>query len=247
MSPQFDPKRLYGADDSQKQIAAPKVTVEGGTSSFKPNNVDIVFTIDTTGSMNDKIEALLQTCEEFVEEPAKFNLHPSFALVSFGDISIPGTDKIEVVVSPTDSIEKIKHGLRHIPRNSGYGNTGESSFEAIVESMKLQFRSETVKVLILITDEPAHQKTYKPEQIRGMLTEGNFLVYSVATRDWYYKDIAEKNGGEWREIAANSSLEHIKKLFRELAPKIAKMSDAVLELGDGDVQKTMLMLSSGGQ
>ena len=54
---------------SQTKVSTATGTVtEGG----KPNLVDLVFTIDTTGSMSDKIDALLHIVSQFVKEAESF-------------------------------------------------------------------------------------------------------------------------------------------------------------------------------
>ncbi|NTU64044.1 MAG: VWA domain-containing protein, partial [Chloroflexi bacterium] len=56
--------------------------------------VDLVFVIDTTGSMSDKIESLLATCSKFVEDFNALHLNHRIAIVSFGDLRVRG-DKIQ--------------------------------------------------------------------------------------------------------------------------------------------------------
>ena len=60
----------------------------GGTTSGR--GVDLVFVIDTTGSMSDKIESLLATCSRFVEDFNALRLNHRIAIVSFGDLRVPG-------------------------------------------------------------------------------------------------------------------------------------------------------------
>jgi len=141
------------------QVTSQTGKVEGG------NQVDVVFVFDSTGSMDDKISALVQTCTQFVEEAGKLQLDAQFALISFGDISVRGGgDKIELVVPLTPDIATVKHGLTYIPRNNGFGNVGESSMEAMQEVFGLPYRPKAVKVVILITDEPALQHQTKQKK-----------------------------------------------------------------------------------
>src|SRR3990167_8659327 len=117
----------------EKSIVAgkPQITSQTAKVVASGNMVDLVFVFDTTGSMDNKISALLSTCAEFVDEAGKMQLDMQFALISFGDTSIlGGGDRIETVVPLTGNIEKIKYGLNHIPRNNGFGNEGETCLEA---------------------------------------------------------------------------------------------------------------------
>lgn len=208
------------------------------------NQVDIVFVFDTTGSMDNKISALLETCVGFVSEAATMKLDPQYALISFGDISVRfGGDKIEVVVPLTEDIEQIKHGLKFIPRNNGFGNLGESVLEAIDEAFKIEYRDKAVKVMVVITDEPALQWATKVEKTISTLTDREFLVFVVATDEPYYHAMADSNGGIWKEIGPDTDLAEILELFKEMAKKVAKVAQQVHLLGRGSV-KEFLRLSS---
>jgi len=222
------------------QVTSQTGKVEGG------NQVDVVFVFDTTGSMDDKISALIQTCTQFVEEASGLHLDAQFALISFGDISVRfGGDKIELVVPLTPDIAQIKHGLTYIPRNNGFGNVGESSLEAIQEVFGLPYRPKAVKVVILITDEPALQHQYKAKEVTARLTEREFLVFVIATDEPYYHEMAQKNGGIWKQIGASTDLSEILAIFKEIARKVSRVAKDVHLLGGGSVRKYLKMLPPG--
>lgn len=226
-------------DKSTKVIADKRPTlITDGKVVNSDNQVDLVFVFDTTGSMDDKIKALKQTCMLFVDEANNLDLDIQFALISFGDIKVEGGgDTIEVVVSPTSNIEKIKHGLTHIPRNSGFGNDGESSMEAIREALKLSYRTQTVRVLVLITDEPAHQHNITAPQMTATLTEREFLVFVIAPPFRYYKEMALKNKGIWKEVGISTNLSEILDIFKEVAKKVSEVVEDVHRLAGGSVSE----------
>jgi len=222
------------------QVTSQTGKVEGG------NQVDVVFVFDTTGSMDDKISALIQTCTQFVEEASGLHLDAQFALISFGDISVRfGGDKIELVVPLTPDIAQIKHGLTYIPRNNGFGNVGESSMEAMQEVFGLPYRPKAVKVVILITDEPALQHQYKAKEVTARLTEREFLVFVIATDEPYYREMAQKNGGIWKKIGANTDLSEILAIFKEIAKKVSRVAKDVHLLGKGSVRAYLKQLPPG--
>ena len=209
----------------------PQISSRGKVLGFG-NMIDAVFVFDTTGSMGDKIEALLQTCKQFVIEAKSLNLDSHFALVSFGDISIQGGgDTIDLVVPLTDDIEKIKYGLTNIPQNSGFGNEGESCLEAIHEAFKISHREKAVKVMIIITDEPALQHNISVEKVIQELKEHEYLVFVIAPGLPYYKEMAIKNGGIWKEIDSQTDLSDILELFKEMARKIYEVAQEVHLMG----------------
>lgn len=212
------------------------ISVKGQYETKIPlgNPIDIAFVMDTTGSMSDKIEALISMIIKFVELPVKYNLDPKFLLVSFGDLKIWG-DKIELVCPLTGNTSKIKRSLREIPRNSGGANEGESSFEAIEFTLNQDFRKESIKVLVLITDEPAHIDSITPGRLYNMVSSANFLAYVLSPDEPYYKELAKRFNGEWSEISAQSNLDSLKKLFESIAAKVSHRADDIFKLTGGDV------------
>ncbi len=232
-----------GEEKSVVAGGGPQVSSRGTVK--KPgasHQVDIVFVFDTTGSMSDKITGLLHTCNQFVDEAKTFDLDPQFGLISFGDISIQGGgDRIDIVVPLTRDIQRIHTGLSQIPRNSGFGNWGESSLEALEETLKLSYRKEAVKVLILITDEPALQHHITAASMIAQLKKREFLMFVVATADQYYQDMAKQTGGVWKQISATTDLNEILKLFRELAKKVSQIAKDVHQMGGGSVSKYLAL------
>ena len=215
----------------------PKISSRGRVVGFG-SQVDTVFVFDTTDSMSDKIEALLLTCRQFVDEAESLSLDSHFALISFGDISvIGGGDTIETVVPLTGDIKKVKYGLSNIPRNCGFGNSGESSLEGIHEAFKISHRERAVKVMVLITDEPALQHDISVEKVIQELGEREYLVFVVAIDEPYYKEMALKNGGIWKEIGVHTDLSDILEAFKEMAKKVSEVAQEVHLLGEGSVKR----------
>lgn len=212
---------------------ANKKTYEFTQSTNHQNDrVDIIFVFDTTGSMNTKIEALLSSCGQFVMESEKLNLDINFALISFGDILQPERgDKITKEVDLTSDLSRIKRGLQQITRNCGFANQGESSFEAIFKAFEIKCRDRSIKSIILITDEPAHMHNFSSQTVIAELKKREYLTFVIATDEHYYKEIAEKTGGVWKQISADTRFEDILKIFKDLANKISEISLAVLESG----------------
>jgi Mg-chelatase subunit ChlD len=195
--------------------------------------VDLVFVIDTTGSMSDKIESLLATCSQFADDFNALQLNQRIAIVSFGDLRVPG-DKIQNTAF-TASVEVTKKSLRHIPRNSGGGNEGESSLEGLERALSLPFRSDAVKVIVLITDEPADQHRLNAEEMIGRLTERQMLTFVVSPPYKYYQRMALRNGGQWHRISAHTNFNDLLQMFRDLAKQVSQVVSAIYQIGDGRV------------
>ena len=204
--------------------------------------VDLTFVIDTTGSMSDKIEGLLKTCARFIDEFAALELDGQIGLVAFGDLRVPG-DKIQPFEFTAD-MEITKQRLKNIPRFGGGGNEGESSLEALDSAIKLNYRPNAVKVIVLITDEPAHTTgQITIENISGRFAKQEFLVFVVSPLHEYFMDFAHKNGGRWYKISAETDFTNALEIFRQVAKRIVRVASDVHRLAGGSVS-TYLQLTA---
>jgi hypothetical protein len=226
---------LQGSD--QKQIpAGPDDALDvrrESSGATAGRGVDLVFVIDTTGSMSDKIESLLTTCARFVDDFNALRLNHRIAIVSFGDLRVRG-DRIQNTAF-TSKVESTQKSLRNIPRNSGGGNEGESSLEALERALSLPFRPDAVQVIVLITDEPADQQHILAEDMIGRLVERGCLVFVASPPQGYYKKMAAFNGGKWYKVSAHTNFNDLLNLFKDLARKVSQTVFDVYQIGDGSV------------
>jgi Mg-chelatase subunit ChlD len=202
-----------------------------GTAASR--GVDLVFVIDTTGSMSDKIESLLATCSRFADDFNALQLNHRIAIVSFGDLRVRG-DKIQNTAF-TANVEATKKSLKNIPRNSGGGNQGESPLEALERALSLPFRADAVKAIVLITDEPADQHRLNADEMIGRLAEREMLVFVASPPYKYFQRMALRNGGKWYKISAHTNFKDLLELFKDLARKVSQVVLDVYQVGDGSV------------
>jgi hypothetical protein len=225
------PQISSGVEDTtggrREQIGA------AGSRAAAGRGVDLAFVIDTTGSMSDKIESLLATCSQFADDFNALHLNHRIAIVSFGDLRVRG-DRIQNTAF-TSNVETTKKSLRNIPRNSGGGNQGESSLEALERALSLPFRPDAVKAIVLITDEPADQHRLSADDVINRLVEREMLVFVASPPHDYFKRMAERNGGQWYKISAHTRFNELLALFRNLARKVSQAVFDVYQVGDGSV------------
>jgi Mg-chelatase subunit ChlD len=223
-----------GANEERGLARVDRPITEETLLATRGKSVDLVFVIDTTGSMSDKIKGLLGTAAKFVDRFGKLQMDARIAIVAFGDLTVRG-DKI-VATSFTPHIETTKSSLQKIPRYSGGGNRGESALEALQKAMALDFRANVVKVVLLLTDEPALQsRNLKVEEVTGQLQDREILTFVVATPEKYYKEMAARTGGKWYKISARTDFTDLLEMFGDIADKVSETVEDVYRLGDGRV------------
>ncbi|MCG3141833.1 MAG: hypothetical protein HDKAJFGB_03167 [Anaerolineae bacterium] len=230
----FDQLKAGGKADSTTVAQLPRPSDEQLLPALRGKRVDLAFVIDTTGSMSDKIQGLLQTAQKFVERFARLQMDSRIAIVAFGDLTVKG-DKI-VATSFTDNLQTTKNSLQKIPRFSGGANRGESAFEALQKAMALDFRPNGVKALLLITDEPALQnRNVKAADVINALVAGEYLTFVVGTTDKYYQDMARATGGKWYKVSARTDFTDLLAMFGDIADRVTDTVADVYRLGDGSV------------
>lgn len=211
------------------------VRMEIGQDSAKAR-ADLVFVIDTTGSMNDKIDGLIESCQTFVDRLGTKHIDWAAAVVGFGDLTVEGD---RIVATPfSSSAERVKALLRGLPRYSGGGNEGESSLEAVQAALNQSgFRADAMKVVILITDEPALQKGLRPSTITGKLREAGAMAFVLSPDLKYFRSMAADTGGHWWKVESGGDFSKILDAFDRIASQVASTVAAVHRLTGGDVKE----------
>jgi von Willebrand factor type A domain len=223
------------ASDLRTTGEAKVVRMEVGRDSTKAL-ADLVFVIDTTGSMNDKIDGLIESCESFVDRLASRHIDWAAAVVGFGDLTVEGD---RIVATPfSSSAERVKALLRGLPRYSGGGNEGESSLEALRAALEQPgYRSGAMKVFVLITDEPALQQALRPSTVTGMLREAGAIAFVLSPNIKYFRSMAADTGGQWWRVDSGGDFTKILEVFDKIATRVASTVAAVQKLADGNVKE----------
>lgn len=223
--------------------SAPTPTETQGVVRFRgkellhgSRKVDVCFVFDTTGSMYDKIAGLVECMNGFVEELGKLNLDWQASVVPFGDLTIPG-DTIEAELPFVASVADAQAMLGAMRRNNGGGNQGESSLEAMRAALGKPYRIGAVKVLILLTDEPALQHEIRADQTERDLLGREFVCFVTSTPEVYYKRFAQESGGSWYPIGTSMDYSDVVAMLRKLVRDVARTTAAVHKLADGSVAR----------
>jgi hypothetical protein len=120
---------------------------------------DIVFVLDTTGSMGDPIRGIKDGIQSFAELMEKEDVDARIGLVAFRDlVSDKGPDAMKILKFNGEPFTADYRAFRAEVSKLGPGGGGdepESSMEGIQEAAKLPFRSDVKRIIILITDASA--------------------------------------------------------------------------------------------
>ena len=203
------------------KINAEKVAKQiGRQSTITSGRADIVFVLDSTGSMSDEIANVKNNLGVFAQELlTTYNVQANFALVDYKDISVDGENSTVVVKNKlsnwyTDS-DSFKQGLGSIVISGG-GDAPESAIDALATAHKLDFRTNAEKFIIIVTD-----ATFKVgnrhgisdmEEMIGLLERDNMMTSVITSSNLKatYQELYEQTGGIYGNIYGNFSQELLK-------------------------------------
>lgn len=185
----------------------------------KSGNTDIVFLIDTTGSMGGYITNVVNNLSTFASGLSACNVQ--YGVVEYGDIA----DGDAIIRPLTNSTTTLSDTIKNIAITNG-GDANESSLEAIMDASKYAFRDDATKEFILVTDAPYHDKnidnssTYTNEDVKQKLAEKGIrlsVVTSPGCMELYKNNLAN---GQVLNMEDNFS-ESLKGLVQSIAENAA--------------------------
>jgi len=153
----------------------------GGTG-----NVNVVFCIDTTGSMDTYINGVKDRAIEFSQILASKGAAFKLGLIGFGDLN---EKEKPSVYNFTDDVTRFQKQVNGIPRTYG-GDIPESALDSLETAIELlataRHDAPAKAIFILITDAPPHVPTYSGKSVADicdMLNANNVVTYVVARKD----------------------------------------------------------------
>jgi alpha-tubulin suppressor-like RCC1 family protein/Mg-chelatase subunit ChlD len=132
-----------------------------GTSGTLAGDVDVVFVIDTTGSMEDDIDAVKDFTVDFINLLQQSTSSYRFALVTYRDFPSHTGDPTDypsrLDLDFTDDLFDIAAAIDGIQVDGG-GDTPESVFSGLITGISgVDWRPAVQKVVVQLGDAPPHE------------------------------------------------------------------------------------------
>ena len=135
-------------------IESPELSIETGDSTVSYDKTQVMFILDTTGSMGDEIAYLQKDFTSIAEEVGGNDV--TFSVNFYKD---KGDDYVTSCNDFTDDIKSVQK-LLNKERASGGGDTPEAVAEILDETMNSSgWESDSNKIAFLIFDAPPHSDT----------------------------------------------------------------------------------------
>lgn len=211
---------------------------ENEDSILMSGKADVVFVIDTTGSMEGEIENVKNNVDTFVSELEENNVDIRLGLVEYKDIFLNGTDTTKNYGWFKD-VSSFKSQVSSLKVSGGGGDGPESAVDALYCARNMESRTGIKKYIILITDAKNKNGTSVDssvtlaDEIENLVAED--VAVSVVTT-LYYSSIYESLVVETDGISADIN----QNFASALAPLISKMGEQVnngcwIRLSNGSV------------
>lgn len=189
--------------------------------------VEVVFCLDTTGSMSGLIEGAKQKIWSIVNQIASGRPIPEIkvGLLAYRD---RGDQYVTKMFALTADLDEVHKNLREFKADGG-GDSPESVNQAINESVvkfKWSKEKETLRIIFLVGDAPPHmdyKDDVKYSETCKIASEQGIIINTVlcgndgeAKKHWLA--ICEKAGGSFAQIAQDGGVKQIDTPFdKELA------------------------------
>jgi hypothetical protein len=131
-------------------------------------SLDLAVVFDDTDSMTDRIAIMKSKVQSLIDKIARSDIDARYALISF-------KDDVRLRSSWEKDTTSFKVAVDSL-RAEGGDTPPENPLDAIEEALALNFRPGAQKVVLVITDAPAHQK-------------GDGTSITMRTRDEVYADL----------------------------------------------------------
>ena len=181
------------------------------TDAATVQEVDLVFIIDKTGSMEDNVRGIRAYIDLFFEHFARAGYDAAFGLVTFADV----TEKKPKVQGVTTDHGKFKNWLYKIKFEGG-GDLAESGLDALMAALhRIKFRRNTQRFFVLASDGTFHdadydgRSEYSQDGVIKTLQQQGIRVDVIGLNFLPIKQLAWATGGTWRAIPGRGYLEHI--------------------------------------
>ena len=180
----------------------------GITNRATGDKIDIVFLIDTTGSMRDNVRGVKDHIEHFLQPLEEKEIDAALGLVEFADQDVRDAK----VVGLTRSQKKFEKWLDKT-RFYGGADIAESGYEALIAALEqMEFRDGAEKSFIFISDAPQHdfdydgRSRYSLDRIIARLSDEGVIMDVVGVKYLSMKQLAWGTGGKWKHIPGGDPL-----------------------------------------
>lgn len=178
-----------------------------------PDELDLVFIIDNTGSMGSWIRNVQENIQKIIHDiVVAESCNVRFALVSYRDHPPQDVSFVTKKHDFTSKVEKIQKWV-DLMKAQGGGDMPEAVADGLNDALHLSYRPNSTKVAVLVADAPPHglggcsdgfpdgcPLGHDPLKIVRQMGEKGITIYTVICGNFpgqaFYQGIAQMTGGQ---------------------------------------------------
>ena len=190
-------------DEQPVAMMFSRAAVAPAATHSATGKADVVFVIDTTGSMSSAISGVKNNINTFASKlVSDYNIDVNFALIDYRDITVDGTDSTVLHKNLSSnwytSVSSFTNAINSLGVDGG-GDTPETPIDALEIARKLDWRGDSVKFVILVTD-----ANYKNNNISGIadmnemsrkLVDSGIITSAISCYEDDYDELTTPSGG----------------------------------------------------
>ena len=205
--------------------------------------MDVIFLIDTSGSMQDNVRGVKDYISQFLKPLEDEGFDAALGLVEFADAAAWEAK----VFGLTRNQDKFRKWLDKTIFLGG-GDIPESGYEALIAALEeIDFRDDAQRFFIFISDAPQHDfdydgmSRYTLDRIIDRLNKEGVTVDVVGANYLPVRQLAWGTGGQWKHIPGGNPLIDVPQpissmiqssLARSLPPVLVE-DKVTIEFSDG--------------
>lgn len=190
---------------------------------------DIVFVIDTTGSMSSAIAGVKNNIENFANALIdSYNIDANFALIEYRDINVDGTDSTKLHKSISSNwYTNAASYVAEVDTLSvdGGGDIPETPIDGLEMARTLDWRNGSAKFIILVTDANYSNDNTSGiknmEEMTSLLVNDGIITSVITVNRNDYANLIEQTNGLYGNIYGNFS-----DTLLQLADRIGEATNA---------------------
>ena len=173
-------------------------------TTAKSSNIDVVFNIDTTGSMHNLLDHAKNNIRSIVEQIRAQSNSARFAITTFRDFperTKESTDyPAKVNLDFSSDIQQIEQAISEL-KAAGGGDIPETVLSGIMSGLNLKWRAGVHKTVITITDATPHD----PEPISN-LTSAQIIKrsFEVDPAELYFISLQDNTHSSYTKMAKST-------------------------------------------
>ena len=189
-----------------------KAAITFELSEVMYGTADIVFLIDTTGSMYGEIQNVKNNINTFAQNLENAGVSARWALLEYRDITCDGKNSTKVIYCGSSEwyidVDAYKSAIASL-KVSGGGDREETVIDALKAAMLLEEREDAHTFYVVVTDADYKvANNYGVESMAEMIKElqNSAIVTSVVTKKTYYgvyNALVDETGGILANIDGN--------------------------------------------